>query len=94
MTPSDVTYRRRAERRATKAANRAWFAALKTGKSCSCCGQSFPPQLLDYHHVDPATKRFRLAHAVRNGYGKAVILAEIAKCVLLCANCHRAEHIA
>ncbi len=29
---------------------------------------------------------------VKNGYGKALILSEIKKCIPLCANCHAIRH--
>ena len=42
---------------------------------------------LHFHHVDPATKSFALA---ARGVGRSIAAAraEVAKCVLLCANCH------
>jgi transposase-like protein len=59
----------------------------EAGGRCALCGYENYVGALQFHHVDPATKRFTLA-----GGGLARSLAsarlEAAKCVLLCANCH------
>ena len=47
--------------------------------------------MLDHHHRDPATKSFNITGAAF-GKGLAALTAEIAKCVVLCANCHRLVH--
>ncbi|MCZ2109493.1 MAG: HNH endonuclease [Dehalococcoidia bacterium] len=65
---------------------RAWIDSLKD-KPCARCGNSYPPVAMDFHHRDPETKEFNIGPAIR--YGKERILAEIAKCDLLCAVCHR-----
>lgn len=44
---------------------------------------------LDLHHVDD-TKEFALSSGARRS--RSLIIAEIAKCVVLCANCHRKLH--
>jgi hypothetical protein len=41
---------------------------------------------LHFHHVDPTTKAFAMTSA--RGKGIAARRAEMAKCVLVCANCH------
>lgn len=63
----------------------------KSGKSCVRCGES-RVACLDFHHVDPSTKRFALATARNVGLSLETILEEIKKCIVLCANCHRVEH--
>lgn len=42
---------------------------------------------LDFHHIDPTTKTFSIAlnHTTRT----TSLISEIAKCTLVCANCHR-----
>jgi hypothetical protein len=57
------------------------------GGSCVLCGYSRSLAALQFHHIDPATKRFHIAH---RGVTRsmAAARAEAAKCVLLCANCH------
>jgi hypothetical protein len=59
----------------------------EAGGSCVLCGYSRCLAALEFHHLDPAAKRFSLA-----GRGVTRSLArareEARKCVLLCANCH------
>jgi hypothetical protein len=48
---------------------------------------------LDFHHRDPALKTVSIARMIRMGKPtEAEVRAEIAKCVVLCANCHRKVH--
>jgi hypothetical protein len=57
-------------------------------RPCEDCGGSFPPWVMDFDHRDPKTKSFALAagHALLKP--RDALLAEIAKCDVLCANCH------
>lgn len=63
--------------------------AYKTQRGCDRCGYSRCPAALDFHHRDPATKLF---HVTRQAASEERTQAEIAKCDLLCANCHREVH--
>ena len=59
----------------------------EAGGACVLCGYSRFAGALQFHHVDPAQKRFQLSF---NGVPRAVekLRAEARKCVLLCATCH------
>ena len=57
----------------------------EAGGSCRICGYDRCVAALQFHHVDPTTKRFTVT-ARRISWD--VVAAEAAKCVLLCANCH------
>lgn len=70
---------------------RAWWAAFKATKACESCGER-APECLQFHHDDPKTKRLTLADAVERGWSKERILDEVAKCRVLCANCHFKHH--
>jgi hypothetical protein len=70
--------------------NRKLFRELKATLSCGRCGESHPATL-DFHHRDPSTKSLEVSIMVWNRTWKRV-LAEIAKCDVICANCHRKEH--
>jgi hypothetical protein len=60
------------------------------GGHCARCTQPFPRAAFDFHHADAdkdAHPSGLIASASLND-----IAEEVAKCVLLCANCHRIEH--
>lgn len=61
------------------------------GGACSRCGYSKYIGALDFHHKDPAQKDFGLGRVHTRKWTKK-IEAELAKCDLLCANCHREVH--
>jgi len=56
---------------------------------CSMCGIN-DYRVLDFHHI--GDKDFGIAEAGYYNYGLARIEKEIAKCVIICANCHRVLH--
>jgi len=66
----------------------AWLDAQKA-KPCEDCRNTFPPECMDFDHIDPSTKLFNVSQAVVSGNNLDSITAEIAKCRLICANCHR-----
>jgi hypothetical protein len=55
---------------------------------CADCGGRFPPCSMDFDHRDPAEKTSRVPAMIGRA-GDARILAEVAKCDIVCANCHR-----
>jgi transposase len=59
----------------------------EAGGKCVLCGYSRCSRALEFHHLDPKTKEFSLAH---NGRTRSIakLRAKASKCVLLCANCH------
>ncbi len=69
----------------------AWFREYKRGLCCKRCGED-DPVTLDFHHRNPSEKDFLPSRACFVGWGIKRILAEIAKCDVLCANCHRKLH--
>lgn len=62
-----------------------WLRTLKTGP-CKDCGQCFPPVCMDFDHV-MEDKKFVLSKGWR--FPKELVEAELKKCELVCANCHR-----
>ena len=78
--------------RASRLANKAWLDEQKM-KPCADCGGTFPPVCMDFHHRDPSTKTMNVAMAIFM-VGRQRVIDEIAKCDLICANCHRIrEHV-
>jgi hypothetical protein len=69
---------------------RSWLHDYKL-EQCTClrCGEG-DPACLDFHHT--GEKEMGIAEMVVYGYGREAILEEIARCEVLCANCHRKEH--
>lgn len=68
---------------------RDYLRELRKDVPCADCGGIFPPTCMDWDHTDPSQKEFNIAKAVSELYTKEKIHAEIDKCELVCANCHR-----
>lgn len=66
---------------------REWMESLKN-KPCVGCGNKFPTCVMEFDHVR-GTKLFNLGDMFHKGLSRKSILEEIAKCDLVCANCHR-----
>lgn len=65
--------------------------------SCERCNYTGIYGSLDFHHVNPKDKEFTIG-----GYSNSTIsqerfdeeiMPELDKCILLCPNCHRQEHL-
>lgn len=54
--------------------------------ACTSCGES-DPRVLEFHHRSGKDKA--VSELVAGGYSIETIQAEINKCDVLCANCHR-----
>ncbi len=57
---------------------------------CIQCGES-DPMVLEFHHV--GGKEREISFMITGGYPIAKIQAEIDKCQVLCANCHRRKTV-
>jgi hypothetical protein len=58
------------------------------GVPCADCGERYPACAMDFDHRDPVTKLSAVTRMVGRATTEA-ILAEAAKCDIVCANCHR-----
>ena len=66
-------------------------AVAVKGSACGACGRSAPPVLFEFHHRNASEKAFGISEdGIMRSWAKVV--AELAKCVMLCANCHREVH--
>lgn len=81
---TERTLQRRAELRA-------WVNDRKAKRGCADCGESDPTSL-NLHHRGDADKEMEITEMVTHGYARENLRAEMEKCVVLCANCHRREH--
>jgi hypothetical protein len=68
------------------AKRRAWLNEFK-GKPCIDCGIQYPPHVMDFDHRIGTVKIMNVSLAYRRS--KSAVLAEMAKCDLVCSNCHR-----
>lgn len=74
---------------AQKAKRVEWSRSLKKDKHCLYCEESFWA-CLEFHHRPDEEKCFDVSYAIAvMGISKTRIYAEIQKCDLICANCHR-----
>lgn len=67
-----------------------FYQQYKAERGCAECGEK-DPRCLTFHHPDPAIKELEVGQA--GNYNWDRILAEIAKCDVLCCNCHAKRHI-
>lgn len=74
--------------RKRRAAQKEWVDALKVKAGCAVCGFNAHPAALDFDHIDRKDKSFDISQCV-GAKSDDIILSEIAKCRVLCANCHR-----
>lgn len=60
---------------------------LKEASPCTDCGVQYPYYVMDFDHL--RDKKYQVALMPGMGYDIPTIKAEIEKCELVCANCHR-----
>ena len=66
-------------------------AVALMGNACDGCGWKGPLTVFEFHHRSAAEKEFGISEdGIMRRWEKVV--AELAKCVMLCANCHREVH--
>lgn len=80
LTQAQFSKKRRTE-------NRAYIHSLKTDVPCTDCGKTYPPYVLDFDHLGIEPKRRNVSNLCH--FQRELIDAEIAKCEIVCANCHR-----
>jgi len=56
---------------------------------CLDCGNSFPTVCMDFDHLPEFEKEFNITDGIRKGYSIERLRIEIAKCEVVCSNCHR-----
>lgn len=83
-------YTDRVEQR--KKALQKFIAELKAKLKCSRCPET-DHRCLDFHHKDPDKKEINISEIYRYGWSIKKTLKEIEKCIVLCSNCHRKEHM-
>lgn len=69
-----------------------WIKERYEGISCMDCSFVFPWECMDFDHRPEETKSFNISHrqsSLITSERVAEVEKEIAKCDLVCANCHR-----
>lgn len=66
--------------------NRLFANAIKMERGCADCGYSAHPAALEFDHLPGTQKRYKVSALMLSS--RAVLMAEIAKCEVVCANCH------
>ena len=79
-------HRRRVSNAEKSAAFRRWYQALKQ-RPCADCGGTFPPGAMHWDHLPGAEKTADVGWLAAR-HARRRVLEEIAKCELVCANCH------
>ena len=80
------------------AAERAAYIKSKRDVPCADCGARWPGVCMDFHHIDEESKdptlrgnKASMVTRMRKWSYKRID-EELAKCVVLCACCHRLRH--
>ena len=63
--------------------------AYKSARACCVCGYNESPLALDFHHNNPDKEG---AIGRMKTYKLSRIMAEVEKCIVVCACCHRRIH--
>jgi hypothetical protein len=61
------------------------------GGGCEVCGYDKNVGAIDFHHIDPSIKDDNV-NTIARTRGKQALSDEIAKCIILCKNCHADFH--
>lgn len=67
--------------------NVAYVSDLKESTPCTDCKQKYPYYVMEFDHL--GDKRDNISRMARHGLSLDTIKSEIAKCEIVCANCHR-----
>jgi hypothetical protein len=80
--------RERAQDRAQNLKRRAFIDELKSAP-CTDCGVTFPPECMDFDHIPEKGEKVAPVGHLFSSASQERLEAEIAKCELVCSNCHR-----
>ena len=61
----------------------------RRAQPCADCGGSFPTCAMDFDHRPGETKFMMVTSLVRQHHPISRVIEEMAKCDVVCANCHR-----
>lgn len=67
------------------------YNLFKMEMGCVACGYNKCGAALDFHHKNPEEKKFRITERMWHG-NTEYFQKELAKCILVCKNCHAEIH--
>jgi hypothetical protein len=67
-----------------------YVQALKNSTPCTDCRKLYPYYVMDFDHLEGSDKLNNVNYLSYTGRIKALKI-EIAKCEIVCSNCHRAR---
>ncbi len=67
---------------------KAWMNEIKA-RPCQDCGGRYPVCCMDFDHRGGTLKAYNVGSMFAHHYSRELIEDEVAKCDLVCANCHR-----
>jgi hypothetical protein len=82
-----VRERRKEQKRRKKEEFQAWYRAMKESLPCTDCGGCYHHAAMQFDHLPGFEKRGELGRVQRYA-SLQLVLDEIAKCEIVCANCH------
>ena len=62
------------------------------GSKCQICGYDKCDSALEFHHIDPKQKDSSITNMIQTRVELNILIKEVDKCILICANCHRELH--
>lgn len=71
--------------------NRKYVADLKSSTPCVDCGVQYPHYVMQFDHLNAADKSDNVSTLASQGVSLDTLKLEIAKCEIVCANCHAAR---
>lgn len=77
-----------AHRTACRGATRKAVQVLKESTPCADCGCLYPYPVMQFDHRDRNSKTDHVGRMVGKNARRGVVMEEIAKCDVVCANCH------
>lgn len=77
-----------ARKREARDRNKEYIRSVKEKSVCADCHKSYHYSQMDFDHVD-GKKKHNLARYANSAVSIKTIKDEIAKCEVVCANCHR-----
>ena len=81
----------KSHKKANCARNKKYVTEYRKSNKCAKCKED-RWYLLEFHHIDPSTKFRNICDMADQAYAISRVEEEIAKCALVCRNCHSEFH--